>query len=342
MDTQIVSGGLTAPARQEMEQSVSHLLGTGLLEILLLDHSRPKSSRKPAHIFWATDNYRDLGPAYAEDRQITLEAISRSNNRIIQPRVRKTKEEQQARARDKGEVFSPSWICNAQNNLIDKAWFGSNESPFNEESDKGWITKQAPIPFPTGDGKTWQDYVKDLRLEITCGEAPYLFSRYDAITGDAIPIQDRIGILDRKLRVVSENARSKEEWIEAAKDAYKATYGYEWQGDSLLLARQNALLSFIEHYRVRFTEDPAEKLQQEIAEIISWNLWQMDGLKGVIPDSCHEDVHTEESLFGDGAEIQTPCPGCESGDIRRHNGIYVRIMDWEKGKPVRYVDLIKK
>ena len=83
-------------------------------------------------------------------------------------------------------------------------------------------------------------------------------------------------------------------------------------------------------------------MQKEIAEIISWNLWQMDGLKGVIPNSCHEDVQTEESLFGDGAEIRIPCPGCASGDIRRHNGIYARIMDWEKGKPVRYVDLIKK
>ena len=68
----------------------------------------------------------------------------------------------------------------------------------------------------------------------------------------------------------------------------------------------------------------------------------MDGLKGVIPNSCHEDVEVIPSLFGDGEEIRTPCKGCETDDIRRHNGIYCKIMDWETGKPVKFIDLIKK
>ena len=311
-----------------------------LLETLLIDRSRPKNgSKKPMHIIWATDNYQNFGPLYAENEQITVAAISREHGNIIQPRVRKTKEEQQARARDKGEVFTPSWICNAQNNLVDNAWFGKTDL-FNKETDKGWKTNPKPIPFPTKDGKTWQDYVLDIRMEITCGEAPYLVSRYDTITGKIIPVKDRVGLLGRKLRVVAENTSKPEDWFEWAVKAYQATYAYEWQGDNLLLARENALYTFFDYYQDKFSGQPNKEQAREIAEIISWNFWQMDGLKGVIPNSCHEDVHVEESLFGEGKEVRIPCKGCETGDIRRHNGIYCKIMDWETGKYLRFVDLM--
>ncbi len=311
-----------------------------LLEALLIDHSRPKHGKKCAHIIWATDNYESLGSEYGENQQISIESITGKNGSIIQPRVRKSREEQQARSRDKGEVFTPSWICNAQNNLIDAQWFGGI-SPFNDETDKGWKTNTRPIPFPTKDGKTWQDYVNDTRLEIACGEAPYLVSRYDAITGDIVPVKERIGLLGRKLRVVAENTETKAEWFDWATKAYKSIYGYEWQGDNLLLARENALFSFFDYYSDKFKGEPTREQSREIAEIISWNFWQMDGLKGVIPNSCHEDVHVEETLFGDGVEVRIPCKGCDTDDIRRHNGIYCKIMDWEIGKPVRYIDLIK-
>lgn len=313
-----------------------------LLETILIDRSRPKNgSRKPQHIIWATDNYESLGPEYGENTQIAVSAITGEHGNIIQPRVRKTKEEQQSRVRDKAEVFTPSWICNAQNNLVDNEWFGQ-KGLFNEEIEDGWKTNPSPIPFPTKDGKTWQDYVNDIRLEITCGEAPYLVSRYDAITGDIIPVKDRIGLLDRKLRVVAEDTATPEEWFEWAQKAYKSIYGYEWQGDSLLLARENALYTFFDYYGDKFPGKPTKEMAREIAEIISWNFWQMDGLKGVIPNSCHEDVHVEETLFGDGVEVRIPCKGCDTDDIRRHNGIYCKIMDWEIGKPVKYIDLIKK
>lgn len=312
-----------------------------LLETLLIDHSRPKNGRKkPQHIIWATDNYESYGPQYGENEQITIAAITGEHGNIVQPRVKKTKEEQQARARNKGEVFTPSWICNSQNNLIDAQWFGGN-SPFNTETDKSWKTNPKPIPFPTKDGKIWQDYVTDARLEITCGEAPYLTSRYDTITGDIIPVKDRIGLLGRKLRVVAENTETPDEWYAAAKRAYQATYGYEWQGDNLLLARENALYTFFDYFKDKFQGAPTKEQAREIAEIISWNFWQMDGLKGVIPNSCHEDVHIEPSLFGDGEKVRIACKGCDTDDIRRHNGIYCKIMDWETGKPVKFIDLIK-
>ncbi len=56
--------------------------------------------------------------------------------------------------------------------------------------------------------RVWEDYIDSKRLEITYGEAPYLVSRYDASTGEMIDIHKRIGILDRKLRVVNENVNT--------------------------------------------------------------------------------------------------------------------------------------
>ena len=61
---------------------------------------------------------------YAYSAQIYPELITDKNGNIIRPRVAKTLEEQTARVKDKAEVFTPSWICNAQNNLVDSAWFG--------------------------------------------------------------------------------------------------------------------------------------------------------------------------------------------------------------------------
>ena len=313
-----------------------------LLETILIDRSRPKNgSKKPQHIIWATDNYQNLGPEYGENEQISISDITGDHGNIIQPRVRKTKEEQQERAREKGEVFTPSWVCNRQNNLIDSVWFGG-KSPFNKETKNGWKASTSTIKFSLVNGKTWQEYVSTPRIEFTCGEAPYLISRYDAISGDYIPVKERIGLLDRKLRVVSENTDTFEAWFEWAVKAYHATYGYEWQGDNLLLARENALYTFIDYYQDKFGEEPGQEQLREIAEIISWNFWQMDGLKGVIPNSCHEDVHVEPSLFGDGIETRIPCKGCATDDNTRHNGVYCKIMDWETGKPIKYIDLIKK
>lgn len=76
--------------------------------------------------------------------------------------------------------------------------------------------------------------------------SPFLTSRYDAATGEMIPVARRIGILDRKLRVVSENAATEDEWRKYATHAVQSTYGYEYQGDNLLLARVNLLLTYLQ------------------------------------------------------------------------------------------------
>lgn len=312
-----------------------------LLPLLLVDRTRTTDEERH-NILWATDNYTQNGPGYSEWEEISVPAVTGEHGLILRPRVDKTKEEQERRSREKAEVFTPAWICNKQNNLVDAAWFGTTDSPFNDEGETGWTTKLAPIPFPTADGKTWQDYVKDTRLEMTCGEAPYLVSRYDAISGEDIPIPERIGLLDRKLRVISENSSDEKEWLKWATEAYKSIYGYEWQGDNLVLARESLVYTFMDYYQAKFGKLPTQAQTRKIAEIVSWNLWQMDGLKGVIPGSCHDNVTKEYTLFGDETEIVEKCEGCEKDNIYKHNGIYCKIKDWSARKTIRFIDLLKK
>lgn len=210
-----------------------------LLSALLKDHTL-STEEQQVNISWATNNYAHLGDGYQYSDQITIEAITSKNGEIIKPRAVKSREMQQQRSREMAEVFTPSWICNKQNNLVDNAWFG-RENVFNTEVDNpdgshSWNPSAGRITFPQS--KTWRDYVNENRLEITCGEAPYLVSRYDTVTGEPIPVEHRIGLLDRKLRVVGENTETTSEWLKAAQSAYKSIYGYEWQGDNLVLARE--------------------------------------------------------------------------------------------------------
>ena len=154
---------------------------------------------------------------------------------------------------------------------------------------------------------------------------------------------EALPLLDRKLRVVSENTETTDEWLKAAQLAYKSTYGYEWQGDNLLIAREAMLISFIEYFEAKFGKQPLLKSLNYIAYIISWNVWQMDGLKGVVPDSCGDKVEIEQTLFDGPIERVTPCEGCAKDDIRRHNGTYCLIRDWgtRDHKKIRFIDLIK-
>lgn len=234
------------------------------------------------NIIWATSDYETVGLEYGSQYPILYENITGANSDIIKPRVLKSKENQGNRTKDKAEVFTPSWVCNYQNNLIDESWFG-RENVFNIGVNQSWSTVKEKIEFPKVDNKSWQDYVNEKRLEITCGEAPYLVSRYDSVTGNPIELNDRIGLLDRKMRVVAENTDSEMEWINWSKKAFESIYGFEFQGDSLLLARENLLATYVDYYRAKLDRNPTDSELLDIATIISWNIWQMDGLKFTIP-----------------------------------------------------------
>ena len=296
-----------------------------VLDTLLKDKSAGKN------IIWATDPPEELQTvmyAPVTDRsQITTQQLGLTHYEVVLPRMMKQTDTQQQRTRKKGEVFSPAWVCNKMNNALDADWFGGlgageTAGQFTVELPQGWQTVETPVQFPACGGKTpaWVQYVQSRRLEVTCGEAPFLASRYDAATGEMIPVARRIGILDRKLRVVNENAATEDEWRKYATHAVQSTYGYEYQGDNLLLARVNLLLTYAEHLQARWQRKPTKEELQPIANIISWNLWQMDGLHLSVPGGKPQP-ETEQldlfSMFG-AAEPQPPTVSC-------------KVKNWRKG-----------
>ncbi len=329
------------PTSERVDISENHIyeLSPALLDALLKDQTM-STAGKQRNIFWATDDYASLGDGYRYADPIQPHLITSAHGRVVRPRVLKEREQQTARTKERAEVFTPAWLCNRMNNAVDADWF-ERQDVFNvPQGEHSWKPTTGKIDFP--EGKSWQDYVRSIRLEITCGEAPFLVSRYDATSGECIPIAERIGLLDRKLRIVGENVSGEAEWVGWAVTAIKSIYGYEWQGDNLLLARENIFYTFIEYYQKRFSVLPSIDVLMQVAEVVSWNLWQMDGLKGVVPGTCHETVIAIPSLFGDGEEkTYAPCPGCANEDFRLHNGKKCRIMDWAKEKAILFVDTMK-
>lgn len=304
-----------------------------VLDIILIDRTRHKPSR-PFNIIWATDSYLKHGKDYAPTKQIKREQITGVNGKLIQPRAAKSKEEQKYRTKEKAEVFTPLKIVKEMNMAID------------------WASKNWPVSKDN-----WIEYISERRLEITCGEAPFISGRYNPTsnTGIVITPKNRVGFLDSKLQMVSKFTKTKKEWLKYAEVALKASYGYEWQGDNLLIARENILLTLNDFYKDFCTNKLELKAKQSLtdeqleyfAQIVSWNIWQMDGLKYVVPMSCkHESrvVPAEIALFWETPEIveKYECEGCKFNRPTDHNGKYVKIMDWEKKKKIQFVKMLNE
>lgn len=272
-----------------MEKAIL-LLGKPLLNILLQDKTTKRN------IIWATGDYENLGIDYDAKCEITVPQITGINEKVIQPRITKAKEHQTNRTKDKAEVFTPSWICNEQNNLVDEQWF-NRKNVFNIPTNGSWITVTEPIVFPEDRTKSWNAYVDARRLEISCGEAPYLVSRYDTVSGDMIDIEQRIGLLDRKLRIINENIDTESEWLKWTLRAFQSVYGYEYQGDNLLLARKNLLYTFVDNMLYKLKRSPTFEELRTIARVISWNIWQMDGITCAVPFGKIEERYRQITLF---------------------------------------------
>lgn len=297
------------------------------IQVTLKTLLQDKTTKK--NIIWATSSYEEYGAEFKDNNPITANALLGLNPMVLQPRVLKSIEEQQSRTKAKAEVFTPSWICNKMNNYLDEDWFGRKDV-FNKELEQSWITNEEPIQFPKG--KKWQDYVYSNRLEITCGEAPYIVSRYDTSTGELIvPPSHRIGLLDRKLRVINENVDNEDEWYLWVIRAYRSVYGYEFQGDNLLIGRINLLLTFVDNYEAKWKKSPEKKQLKKIANIIAWNLWQMDGLTGTVPLGVPQSEFEQPTLFdliddNDKNEEPQNSPKC-------------KIYDWRKGNSILFESL---
>ena len=252
-----------------------------VLSRLLLDKTTGKN------IIFATDYY--IGYGCADTDELTVGTLLGFDSVDIQPRVRKAQADQSERTRKKAEVFTPTWIVKKMNDHCD--------SIFREEKS----------------GDDWQKYVSLKILEITCGEAPFLVTRYEATTGEVLPIAERTGILDRKLQAVSRHAADEEEWLKWAVRAFESSYGYEFQGDNLLIARINLLVSFCDYLEIRWHRKATDKELEKISNIIAWNIWQMDGLKDTVPLGKVGESIFQLSLFE-----ETP-PDDKDDDCRVNN-----------------------
>ncbi len=299
---------------------VERLAELGLLSRLLDDKS---SGEK---IIFGSDAYLNEG-VDAEDRLTSAFVLGGFNGRGIRPRVLKSQEEQNARVRTNAEVFTPTWICNFINNRCDRDYF-KRPNVFNREVGQTREVSNAPVYFhekKKRKRKAWQRYVDSRRLEITCGEAPFLVSRYDATTGEILPLERRVGVLDRKLRVVKERATSEQEWLKWAFRAFQSVYGYEYQGDNLLIARVNLVSAFCEYARDALRREPTEKELSKLVNIVVWNLWQMNGLTDAIPFGEVDRAFEVRSFWGTQVKV------------RRQT--FCKIFDWRSRKPLLFKDL---
>ena len=155
-------------------------------------------------------------------------------------------------------------------------------------------------------------------------------------SGQKIPVKKRVGLLDRKLRVVSENTpdeRTKaniRQWRRWALRAIMSTYGFEWQGDSLLLAREAVLWTYIEHYMQKWGVPPKRDALLKVSEVISWNLWQMDGITMGIPGyEIDEELPRPNLLF-------------KPNEASNPNTRLCRIKEWTSIEPLAGNEIIFK
>lgn len=331
-------------------EAFAHRYSLSILETLLCDRTTGRN------IIWADNEYEALGDGYKGDDEITAEKITGPNVNVIRPRIAKAVEQQSLRTKSRAEVFSPAWLCNQMNNDLDEVWFGRRDV-FNIEAVAGdgaktWVSTNEPIAFPKLKGHGWHAYVEAPRLEITCGEAPFVCSRYDAVTGDELPVSERVGFLDRKLRVVTEKTKTRKEWVRRALDALRATYGFEYQGDNLLIARINVLETFAEHLRDRWGSDPEQDELEQAAWIVSWNFWQMNGLTDAVPTSkmdadvvstfgtLEESETVQPSLFDLFNDVFTDETAEETkGEEPRETVPLCVMYDWQNGEPFEFATL---
>ena len=325
---------------------------TCVLETLLCDRTTGRN------IIWADNEYETLGDGYMGDDEITVEKITGTNSGVIKPRIAKASERQSKRTKSRAEVFTPSWLCNQMNNDLDEEWFGRrgvfNVEGVDESGDRNWIASAEPVSFPRTKGRGWHAYVEAKRLEITCGEAPFVCSRYDTVTGAELPVRERVGFLDRKFRVVSEKTKTRKEWVRRALDALKATYGFEYQGDNLLIARINVLETFAEHLHDRWGADATREELNRAAWVVSWNFWQMNGFTDAVPTNkmgaevestlgTFEEPEPEPvqpslfDLFGDVFQDETT-NGEETEEPKETVPLCV-LYDWKAGEPFEFASL---
>lgn len=293
------------------------------LEQLLSDKSTKGRLR------WATAEYTQLGPGYAFDDEMSPNTvIPAGGSPVVTPRSSKPRTLQVIRTQSTAEVFTPAWVCCEQNNGVDEAWFGRPGALCGKATeDEGWTVSKEKVVFENG--RTWQDYVDARVMEVSCGEGPYLTSRYDPCDGTPIPFGDRMGLFDRKLRVVNENAQTPDDWLKWALRALEATYGFDLQGDNVLITRVNLLATYQDHLEHRLGRCASRRELTAASNRIAWNIFQMDGFTFLSP-------HAER------AAATLPLDLGMGLTFDKTEPVPCLIYDWRRRRPVEFRHLVRR
>ena len=157
--------------------------------------------------------------------------------------------------------------------------------------------------------------------------------------------------MDRKLRVINENVKSHRIWNSWVYRAFESVYGYEFQGDNLLIARINLLETFCDYTRDRWNEEPSEASLKRIADIISWNIWQMDGIhrtapySGIVIESEYKDDEKstcQMSIFDFSQEMQIKETVQKEVSDDSPVAVYCKIYDWRNNEIITYKSVRKE
>ena len=85
-----------------------------------------------------------------------------------------------------------------------------------------------------------------------------------------------------------------------------------------------AKISLRDYMKEKLYREPNKKELLRIATIISWNLWQMDGLTYTIPFQKTKDPNFQLSLFG----------------TEEKQNSYCKVKDWRAQKIILFKDLL--
>ena len=100
-----------------------------------------------------------------------------------------------------------------------------------------------------------------------------------------------------------------------------------------MIARVNMIMTFEEYMSDKWDRLPTRREYEKIVNIVTWNIWQMDGLTGTIPYSKTEgevQISFFDLLEEEKENIEKAQPPC-------------RIYDWlGKNNSLEYISLKNK
>lgn len=256
---------------------MSSILTPDIIDILLKERS-----------FKRNLNFVETIEEFSGDDEITCDIVLQDPP-IILPQYMYAYDRKRNSAKKRGAVFTPQFaannmcevLCRAILNVPDEENICAQIYPINETDTREWITDTLPP-------EDCLNLIYKTCLDSCCGEGIFLTQRYHQNSGKPIEIPFRKGLLDRKLHVIKRALEKEEDlhelrFFSLAKIAFKTTYGFDLLGKSVYLTRKNLLETFVDFYQWIFAKDPENAMVEDIATILSYNIFQMNGLSHKVP-----------------------------------------------------------